>query len=147
MGVRRKIERKIREKENEIHELNLKLREGVAYLQALQDALKLIPRDEGDDENENGEEATVKPGSAIAEVLNVLKAHGKPMHIMEILPAIGREATPENRASVGSSIAAYVRKRQIFTRPAPNTFGLTEWAISSAGATDNEPPEGFGLAN
>ena len=61
------------------------------------------------------------------------------MHIQDILRGIGKEVTPENRASLGGSLAAYVRRGEIFSRPAPNTF-----ALLSATASEEEPPPEFG---
>jgi hypothetical protein len=48
------------------------------------------------------------------------------MQINEILRAIGRTADKKNRLSLSGSLAHYVRAEEIFTRPAPNTFGLIE---------------------
>lgn len=143
MSLRRKFERKIREKEAEIQELEYQLRAARAYVQAMQDAMKLVPNDADGSDSENGSEVVVRPGSAIEAAIKVLRERGKPMHIMDLLPAIGREATPENRASVGSSLASYVRKGQIFTRPAPNTYGLVEWGTPTSTDPD-DLPEDFG---
>lgn len=141
MSLRKKFERKVREKEQEIHDLENKLMEARAYLQAMQDAIRLVPV-EGDGENgESGSEVVIKPGSAMEAAVNVLRGAGKAIHIMDLLKAMGREPTVENRASVGSSIAAYVRKGVIFTRPAPNTFGLAEWGQPT---TEAVPPDDFG---
>jgi hypothetical protein len=146
MGVRQKFDRKIREKQIEIDELVLKVREAKAYLQALQDASKFLPR-EGGAEDDEGDETphSVKPGTALELVVKTLRSRGKPMHIMEILPAIGRKATPEDRASIGSTISAYVRRQQVFTRPGPNTFGLLEWGTEANSIQESGPPEDFGL--
>jgi hypothetical protein len=46
-----------------------------------------------------------------------------------------------NRSALSGSIAAYVRKGEIFTRPAPNTFGLLELGNSV------ELPLNFGEEN
>jgi len=117
--------------------------EARAYVSAMQDAMRLVPMD-GDLENgDGGNEVVIKAGSAMEAVMKALKAAGKPMHIMDILKAIGREATPENRASVGGSLAAYVRKGVIFTRPAPNTFGLAESRRPAGEAF--APPDDFGV--
>ena len=141
MSLRRKFERKIREKEQEIHDLENKLMEARAYMQAMQDAIRLVPV-EGDGENgEIASERVIKAGSAMEVAMKALRKAGKALHIMDLLKAMGREPTVENRASVGSSIAAYVRKGEIFTRPAPNTFGLAEWGQPTA---ESVPPDDFG---
>jgi len=63
------------------------------------------------------------------------------MHITELLEAIGKPGDRMNRSALGGSIAAYVRKGEIFTRPAPNTFGLLELGNSV------ELPLNFGEEN
>jgi hypothetical protein len=143
MSIRRKFERKIREKESEIQDLERRLMEAKAYMAAMQDAMRLVPAD-GDTENgEASGDVVIKAGSAMEAVVNALKHSGKPMHIMDILKAIGRETTSENRASVGGSLAAYVRRGAIFTRSAPNTFGLAEWGRPAGEAF--APPDDFGV--
>lgn len=78
---------------------------------------------------------------------HILK-EGRPAHVTELLGALGREPTRENRASLSGSLAAYVRKGEMFTRPSPNTFGLIELGHENEpGATasgDDEPPAHFG---
>lgn len=46
--------------------------------------------------------------------------------------------------SLASSLAAYVRKGEIFTRPAPNTFGLVELGHKTIIEEEAGPPAGFG---
>ena len=55
------------------------------------------------------------------------KPSGKPLHISDLLVALGKETDHDNRAALSGSLSAYVRKHEIFTRPAPNTFGLVEF--------------------
>ena len=141
MSLRRKFERKVREKEQEIHGLENKLMEARAYMQAMQDAIRLVPVEGHGDNGESSSERVIKAGSAMEVAMKALREAGKAMHIMDLLKAMGREPTGENRASVGSSIAAYVRKGEIFTRPAPNTFGLAEWRQPTA---ESVPPDDFG---
>lgn len=123
MSIRKKIESNIKRKYEEIQELNDKLRAAESYVQALQDTLKHLPRDDGD----IASDASVRPGSKVAKALAALKNNNKPMHVTEILKALGEEETRENRASLSGSLGAYVRDGKIFTRPGPNLFGLAEW--------------------
>ena len=48
------------------------------------------------------------------------------MYLDELLGALGKLVTRETKASLTSSLAAYVRKNEIFTRTAPSTCGLVE---------------------
>jgi len=145
MSLRRKFEKKIKDKEQEIQHLERQIMEARAYVEAMQDAMRLVPADGAGDNGEGNGGVTVKPGSAIEAVVKALRQSGKPMHIMDILKAMGRETTSEHRASVGGSLAAYVRKGAIFTRPAPNTFGLSEWGQPAA--ADDGPPSDFGVTS
>ncbi len=142
MSLKRKFERKIREKEQEVQELEHKLMEAKAYLAAMQDAMRLLPAEGVAENGEMNADFSLKAGSTMEAVMKVLRASGKPMHIMDLIKAIGRDATSESRASVGGSLAAYVRKGVVFTRPAPNTFGLGEWGQPVG--VEGGPPDDFG---
>ena len=67
-----------------------------------------------------------------------------PMHINALTEAIGGDSSREGRVSLASSLAAYVRKGEIFTLPAPNTFGLVELGHKTIPDEDDRPPAGFG---
>lgn len=136
MGLRAKIEEKIRKKEEEIKEYENKIKETRAYLQALQDTIKMLPK-----EIENGVvvENMLKPGSNIAKTYDLLKKTGKPVHLNDILVGIGKTITKKDRVSLSGSLGWYVRRNEIFTRPAPNTFGLRNFEEVIG------PPDGFGI--
>ena len=146
MGLREELAKRIERKSNEVNELEnslaelaARIREANSYIQALEDTLKLLPKDSDSDLVST---VTIRAGSKVGKALDFLRRTGKPQHVLEIVKAIGDEPTASNRASLGSSIAAYVRKNEIFTRPAPNTYGLLEFG--SKAATSNVPPSGFG---
>jgi hypothetical protein len=155
MGLRGEFQKKIDKKHQEIEELETKIREARIYVQALEDMMRLLPREEL-----NGQpESTLKPGTAIGKARDAIKAAGRPLHITEILVAIGRPTDKNNRAAIGGSIAAYVRRGEVFTRPAPNTFGLVDADVMGAtelsanlsrvvgvagGLAGNQPPPDFG---
>jgi hypothetical protein len=155
MGIRREIERKIERKEKELRELEqetaIRLREGAAYIQALQESLKLLPK-------ESPDEITVvlRAGSAVTKARDAIREAGRPLHVSELLKILGKPITPVAKAGLAGSLAWYVRKNEIFTRPAPNTFGLVELngakevpesALDFEGFEGQEPPENFGLEN
>lgn len=139
MSERKKIEERLRKKEQEVQVLEDKLRTAHVYVGALRDVLKLI-----DDEPEQNSEIILRSGSAVAQARDVILQIGEPIHINDIMKALGKEATREQRASLTSSLAAYVRRNEIFSRPAPNTFGLLELGHKTAEESDSEPPAGFG---
>jgi hypothetical protein len=119
MGLREKFDERIRKKEQEIQDYESKLREARASIEAWIEAKKLLPR-----EDEAPAEKTLRPDSLVGKTCAVLQNANKPLHVSEILRRMGEENTPEKRVSLSGSIAAYVRRNEIFTRPAPNTFGL-----------------------
>jgi hypothetical protein len=143
MSERKKIQDRLRKKEQEIVALEEKIKAAKIYVQALRDILKMLGSDIFD-EPEAGAEATLRSGSAVDQARRVILDKGIPVHIDDILAALGKDATREAKASLTSSIAAYVRRDEIFTRPAPNTFGLVELGHTSSEDIGNEPPANFG---
>ena len=142
MNERRKIEERLKKKEEEIRELDARIRDARIYVQALQDVLKILPRAS----ERNIRAGALRPGSGMAKVREFILEKRRPGHVSELLEALGRPATRQARASLSGSLAAYVRKGEIFTRPSPNTFGLIELGHENEGDAnpDNEPPAGFG---
>jgi hypothetical protein len=142
MNERRKIEERLRRKEEEIRELEIRIRDARIYVQALRDVLKILPR--GSERNIRA--GALRPGSGMAKVREFILEKGRPGHVRELLEALGRPATRQARASLSGSLAAYVRKGEIFTRPSPNTFGLIELDHENEddASPANEPPAGFG---
>lgn len=139
MTIRQKIEEKIQKKEEEIRDIETKVKEARAYLQAMQEMLRLLPRAEM---NENSAEIHLKQGSKIAKTLAELKKANRPMHITEILRVLGKPEDKKNRVSLSGSLGWYVRRREIFTRPQPNTFGLISMGNSSS--IEDQLPDDFG---
>ena len=127
MSIKSRLNEKIKKKEQEIQEYETKIREAKSYLQALQDAMKLLPREDIG----SFEKSILRPNSNIGKTHAFLKKVKKPMHVNEILKAIGKGTTKKERVSL--------RRKEIFTRPAPNTFGLMNME------EPEEPPDQFGL--
>jgi hypothetical protein len=138
MGLRedllRRIERKQQELEDLRRHLEIQIREGQAYIQGLQDTLKMLPRDAAAQPP-----PTLRPGTDLAKARDAIRKAGAPMHISDLLKALGKAVNPTNRAGLSGNLAAYVRRGEIFTRTGPNIFGLVELEQRPQG-----PPEGFG---
>lgn len=144
MSDRQIIEAKLLKKEAELQGLEEKLRTGRIYVQALRDVLKALG---GDDSPavESGGDGTLRSGSTVARAREEILRAGGPVHIDRLLVALGKGTSKEAKASLTGSIAAYVRKGEIFTRPAPNTYGLIEMGHSAqAKPSASAPPKGFG---
>lgn len=153
MDIREEIQKRIDKKEEEIRECLLKVREGRAYIQALSDTLRLLPKEFVTSSNPD---LVLRPGTAMAGARDAIKKAGKPLHIVDILKALGRPIDRDNRGSISGSLSAYVRKGEIFIKVAPNTFGLVEMATAKGTANNpqnfmsgtddvDEPPESFGI--
>ena len=94
-----------------------------------------------------GGEAVLRIGTDLAKARDYLRKAGKAAHVTKIIEAIGKQVNKETRVSLSGSLSNYVRKGLIFTRPAPNTFGLVEFGESDGtddAEVSSEPPDGFG---
>lgn len=141
MTERKKIEDRLKKKEQEAAALEDRLKAGRVYIQALRDILKMLGED---DDNGEDNDSVLRTGSAVDQARRAILERKFPVHIDEILEALGRDVTREAKASLTSSLAAYVRRGEIFTRPAPNTFGLYELGHDALEAVVQEPPINFG---
>jgi len=119
MAYRDELQKRIDKKLEEISSLEATIREAKTYLQALQDAMRLLPKENGLEK-----EMVLRHGSAVAKAKEAIIKAGKPLHISEILKAIGKPDDKSNRVSLSGNIQSYVRKGQVFQKTAPNTFGL-----------------------
>jgi len=137
MGIRQDFERRITKKQQEIADLELQIRDAKSYLQALQDSLKLLPRD---GTAGISPDADLRPGSALAKARDVIRKAGKPMHINDILVGVGKAVDKKNKVSLAGSLGNYARKQEIFSKTAPNTFGLKEFDYP----TEDQLPKTFG---
>ena len=144
MGAKEALQKIADKKVAEIRQLELQLAQAEAYLQALQDSMKVLPREQKD-LVELGAEPVLREGSALAQAQVILKAAGRPMHISEILKAMGKANEKNERISLSGSMASYVRKGSIFRKTGPNRFaliGMNDPAPLSE--EDAKLPEGFG---
>jgi hypothetical protein len=124
----------------EIRDLEKQLAAATAYLQALQDSLRLLPREPL--AGKSGADQVLRPGSAVAKARDAILKAGKPLHISELLKILGRPVDKNSRVSLSGSLSGYAKRGEIFTRPAPNTFGLIE--LNHNEMPEEEPPQDFG---
>jgi hypothetical protein len=139
MGVRENLQKLLTKKLEEITTLELQAREARAYVQGLQDSMKLLPRD-----GSGVSEHTLREGSALAKTRDVLKSAGFPLPIADILKALGKPLDKEHRTSLAGTLSGYARDGKVFTKTAPNTFGLLEFRPVQSEANGDEIPEEFG---
>lgn len=140
MDERTIVADRLRKKMQEVQSLEDRLRTARIYVQALQDVMKAL----GGQPDEPRSEKVLRAGSAVSQAHDVILKARKPVHIADLIEALGREDSREARASLNSSLAAYVRRGEIFTRPAPNTYGLVELGHDEVAGTEPGPPDDFG---
>ena len=138
MGIRDNFQKLVNKKLQEVAELELRVREARAYIQALEDSMKLLPRDMS-----TGVGHTLRPDSNLAKARDAIKAAGVPLPIADILKAIGKPQDKKHRVSLAGTLSGYARDGKVFTKTAPNTFGLIEMGAAPVEEGD-ELPEEFG---
>lgn len=126
MGLREDFLRRIEKKRAEIDVQRTNLRIEERYLEAMMDAYKLLPKT-GDDSNGSSRPTGLRKGSAVGKAYDALKRLGRPAHISEIVEASGHKVTRTATQGLASSLRGYVNDGRIFTKPAPNTYGLIEF--------------------
>jgi len=145
MDVREGIERRLETKRRELADLELKIREHGSYIRALEDTLRMM------DSEDDGlvESRAIRAGSDVGRSQEALRAAGAPLHVSDLLKAMGKSDDKRNRVSLAGTLAGYVRRNHVFTRPGPNTFGLIEFSAKADDAisaiSEVEPPEDFGM--
>ena len=118
MNLRRDFEKLIEKKRFEIAEAQKAIMAAEAYIQAMTDALKKIPKEEPT--------PTVRPGSDVEKIRDLILAAGKPLHVNEIIEGLGRSDDAASKAKIAGLLGWYTSKGRVFTKAAPNTYGLVE---------------------
>jgi hypothetical protein len=139
MGAKESLQRLADRKSQEIADLERQIDMARAYLQAIQDSIKALPKESLSQGSTEDTSSELRVGSLLAKARDAIQKKGSPMHISEILAAIGVENTKNTRVSLVGSLGSYVRKGQVFSRPGPNIFGLVGMKIP-----ETIIPEGFG---
>jgi hypothetical protein len=144
VNERQIIETQISKKQAEIDGLEDKIKAAKVYVAALRDVLKLMDKSgKTASEMEDGE-TKLRAGSAVAQARDIILERGEPVYLDDLLEAMGKEVTRDSKASLAGSLAAYVRREEIFSRPAPSTFGLIELGHFEVLDEEEAPPPGFG---
>jgi hypothetical protein len=140
MDFRQTLERRIESKRKEIADLEIKLREMFAYVRGLEDTLRLI---DGEQEAVETNGRGTRADSDVGKAQSAIKKAGAPLHISDLLKAIGKPDDKRNRTSLVGTLGGYARRSHVFTRTGPNTFGLLEFVTAES---KSEPPDDFGVA-
>ncbi len=117
MSAQAKISDAISKKQLEIQELELKIAEARQFIKGLEEAIKLLPKEEP-------LVVALRDGSDVYKAREAILAIGRPLHINELLKMLGKPDNDQAKASLTSTITNYVNKNKIFKRVAPATFGV-----------------------
>src|SRR5262245_40584436 len=108
MGLREDFFRRIEKKRAEVEVMRQALRLEERYLEALLDSYKLLPRS-GEETNGAGP-STFRKGSNTAKAYEALKRAGHPMHVKDLVEAMGQKVNRSTTQGLSSSLRAYVNK-------------------------------------
>lgn len=131
MNLRKEFEKLIEKKRVEITDAQRAIDAAQAYIQAMVDAIKKLPKED------QTAVSPVRAGSEVEKVREVILQAGRPLHLGEIIAALGRPEDAESKAKFAGLLGWYTTKGKVFTKTAPNTYGLVESAPPDL-------PEGFG---
>jgi hypothetical protein len=128
MNVQKELEKKIKQKEDDVRRLEHELIQARAYIDALRESLKLISRS-----TDSAIIDTIRPGSLVDQARVIIRKAGHPLHVDKIISGMGKENSKKVKSSISGSLGQYVRQGIVFTRTNPNTFGLKEF--------EDQPPD------
>jgi hypothetical protein len=142
----REISRKNKEietKKAEISRLQDEIRDLQIFIEGMEQSLKLLNKSIAP-----SKPFTLRVGSEIDKVRTLLLKSAEPLHINFILKSLGKDEN-DNKAklSLAGSLGSYVREGKIFTKPAPNTFGLLEKQYFEELGEEEEEEEDDGLGD
>jgi len=143
MNLRKEFEKLIEKKRAEVADAQKAIAAAEAYIQAMGDAIKKLPKDDAPSL------PPVRPGSDVEKIRDAILNAGKPLHISEIILALGRSDDADSKAKIAGLLGWYTSKGKVFTKTAPNTFGLVETALpdlpSQFGETEEADEKPAGL--
>ena len=122
MNLRREFEKLIEKKRAEIVEAEKSIASADAYIQAMSDAIKKLPKEDA------AAAPLVRAGSDVEKIREAILGAGKALHISEIIQALGRTDDADSKAKIAGLLGWYTSKGKVFTKTAPNTYGLVEAA-------------------
>ena len=142
MNTPKKVQNQLKRKTKDLQELESKRLEidiqisaARGAISALEEVMRHFPKEDIDGDPSR----SLRAGGSVARIYDLLKKNGKPMHITEILEAMGKNTDIKSQQATGSQLNSYVRQSRIFSRDLPNIFGLREWAASANDSpTDTE---------
>jgi hypothetical protein len=144
MGLREQYQKIVDKKRAEIDGLRLQIVATESYLTAMQDAMKLLPKETNGDSSAPVE---LRQGSKLAKVRDYLRLQCKSMRVDDILVALGEPVTQQNRVAVSGSLGNYAKQGKVFLKTGKNEFGLIEFAQNEDPETEEPQGDGIGDAS
>jgi hypothetical protein len=141
MGLREQYQKIVDKKRAEIDGLRLQIVAAESYLTAMQDAIKLLPREPNGDAPILVE---LRPGSKLAKAQDYLRVMCKSMRVDDILVALGEPVTQQNRVALSGSLGNYAKQGKVFQKTGKNEFGLIEFAQNEEPESDEPEEDGAG---
>ncbi len=144
MGARENLQKLADKKRDEIADLQTQIERANVYLQAIQDSIKVLPRESHAAAAVDEPAAVLRSGTMLAKAREAIIQNGAPLHVNRLLASAGVENTKNARVSLVGSLGTYVRKGIIFTRPGPNIFGLVGMENQTTEGAEVSLPDTFG---
>lgn len=125
MSIQADVQSRIERERKKVAELRNEIVRREAFIQGLMAALDILSSGTASPGAASDSKEWLRPGSDVMKAQELLSKAGRPLYISEILTGIGKDDTKRNRASLGSSLARYARRGEIFRRgDRPNEFAV-----------------------
>jgi hypothetical protein len=128
--MRNELEKRLRKKRLEVEDKDNKIRRleaeravCLAVIAELEGLLRYLPKSP----TEGGAERHLRVGSDVYKARETLILAREPLHIKDLLEKIGGDTGRNRRSSLSAQLSQYARKSEVFTKVAPNTFGLIDF--------------------
>jgi len=141
VGLREQYQKILERKRVEAEALRAQLIAVEAYIEAMQDAIKLLPKEPNGEPFTAPIQTQLREGTKLAKVRESLLSKGKPLRINEILQDIGEPVTKEARVALSGSLGQYAKQGKIFKKTGPNIFGLLDYSDVSQTETEIQEKE------
>lgn len=103
-----------------------KIQDAQVEVRAFEEALRLVRSEERKPDSDSRPDRSLRPGTKIAKVRDLIREAGRPLHIDEIMDKLGEPSDINARVSIVGSLSKYVKNGQVFKRTATSTFGLKD---------------------
>jgi len=121
--MRAQIEKELNKKQADVDAMERELHAARAVIAAFKELLRKMPGEGAASSAATGwGKNELRPGSDATKARQAILQAGRPLHIKEIISAVGKANTKTNRLSMASSLANYARKGLHFKKTGPNVF-------------------------